>query len=223
MTSDEFTNLFWSQYISLEKEFTTTLQYVALDENNETAYSQAYSKLLLEIGSEVDVAFKEYCRAIDSAFKSSYKTIGRYKESIINNKPDFITQKVSLINSDRILQPWVEWSTLPDAPWWWTAYNKVKHSRISTVEIDGVKQEAFKFATQKYTLLALAGLYQILVLFFNKISADEGSSIQTPMPGSRLFKLSGGAWDQMPFYGDYAFFIDDGSGNLMYTTSSIYY
>lgn len=223
MNIDEFTNLFWSQYISLEKEFAETLHYVALDVNNETVYSHAYSKLMLEIGSEVDVVFKEYCKAIDPVFKPSYKTIGRYKESIIKNKPDFIMQEVSLINYDRIIQPWAEWNILPDAPWWWTAYNKVKHSRISTVEIDGVKQEGFKFATQKYTLLALAGLYQIMVFFYNKLATDAGKQIITPMPGSRLFKLSGGVWDSVPFYGDSAFVVDEGSGHLIWTTSSIHY
>ncbi len=39
MTCEEFTNIYWSQYISLEKEFTTTLHYLALDINNELAYS----------------------------------------------------------------------------------------------------------------------------------------------------------------------------------------
>ena len=222
MKSDEFTNLFWSQYISLEKEFTETLLYVALDVNNETAYSQAYSKLMLEIGSEIDVVFKEYCKEIDPAFKSSYRTIGRYKESIIKNIPDFITQEVSLINYNRIIQPWLEWSTLPEAPWWWTAYNKVKHSRISIVEIDGVKQEGFKFATQKYSLLALAGLYQIMVYLYYKIAVDEGKGIMTPMPGSRLFKLSGGIWDAINFYGDSAFYVND-DGCLIWEVSEIHY
>ena len=222
MKTDEFTKLFWSQYISLEKEFNETLHYVALDVNNETVYSQAYAKLMLEIGSEVDVVFKEYCRTIDPEFKSSYKTIGRYKESITNNRPDFITQEVLIINYDRNLEPWAEWDLI-DAPWWWTAYNKVKHSRINVVEIEGVKQEGFKFATQKYTLLALAGLYQIMIFFFNKLSTDEGQSIKTPMPGSRLFMLSGGVWDDMVFYGDNALWIDERSEHLIWTTSSFHY
>ena len=222
MTSDEFINLFWSQYISLEKEFAETLHYLELDVNNENAYSQAYSKLMLEIGSEVDIVFKEYCRAIDPSFKSSYKTIGRYKESISNNNAVFISQQVYLINYSRTLSPWVEWTTLPDAPWWWTAYNKVKHSRISMVEIDGVKQEGFKFANQKYTLLALAGLYQIMVYFFHKIATDEGNTIVTPMPGSRFFRLRGGIWDQIDFYGDSAFYIND-EDHLIWETSTIHY
>ena len=221
MTCDEFTTIYWTQYLSLEKEFAATLQYLTLDVNNENAYSQAYSKLMLEIGSEIDVVFKEYCKLIDSDFKGTYKTIGRYKNSIKNNNPDFITQEVMIINHDRTLSPWIEWNTLPDSPWWWTAYNKVKHSRTSVVEIDGLKQKAYKFANQKYTLLALAGLYQIMVNLYQRLASDEEKRIVTPMPGSRVFKMTGGQWDHINFYGDSAFYID--KGNLFWETSTIHY
>lgn len=90
------------------------------------------------------------------------------------------------------------------------------------VEIDGVKQEGFKFANQKYTLLALAGLYQIMVYFFHKIATDEGNTIVTPMPGSRFFRLRGGIWDQIDFYGDSAFYIND-EDHLIWETSTIHY
>lgn len=221
MTCEQFTNIYWSQYISIEKEFAATLHYLALDIKNESAYSQAYSKLMLEIGSEVDVVFKEYCKLIDSSFKGAYKTIGRYKESVKNNNPDFITQQVSIINYDRTLYPWIEWNTLPDAPWWWTAYNKVKHNRTSVVEIDGIKQEGYKFANQRYTLLALAGLYQIMVNFYQRLADGEGKQIITPMPGSRIFKMIGGVWDSISFYGDSAFYINN--GNLIWESSTIHY
>ena len=106
-------------------------------------------------------------------------------------------------------------------PWWWTAYNKVKHNRTSLVEIDGKKQEGYKFANQKYTMLALAGLYQIMVYLYQKLATDEGKKIVTPMPGSRLFKLIGGVWDSISFYGDSAFYIND--GDLIWETSTIHY
>ena len=220
MTCDDFTNLFWSQYISLEKELSATLHYLALDVNNEESYSQAYSKLMLEIGSEIDVVFKEYCRKIDPGFKSSYKTIGRYKESISNHNSAFISQEVRIFNHDRVLQPWIEWNYM-DAPCWWTAYNKVKHSRTSVVEIDGKQQEGFKFANQKYTFLALAGLYQIMVSFYYMIAKDQNEKIVTPLPGSRIFKLFGGIWDSVSFYGDSALYLDN--GNLIWATGTIHY
>ena len=92
---------------------------------------------MLEIGSEIDVVFKEYCKTIDSSFSNAYKTIGRYKESIHRNNIDFFTSEVSILNSNDKLYPWNDWNTL-DAPIWWTAYNKIKHNRTSVVEINGV-------------------------------------------------------------------------------------
>ena len=64
MTCEEFINMYWSQYILLEKEFVSTLHFLTLDSSNESAFSQAYSKLILELGSEIDVVFKQYCNKI---------------------------------------------------------------------------------------------------------------------------------------------------------------
>lgn len=224
MTSEEFIKTYWSQYISLEKEFLATLHYLTLDVKNEDAYSQAYAKLMLEIGSEVDVVFKEYCKLIDANFKNSYKTIGRYKECVTQCNPIFIQQEVTVRNDYPTVQPWIEWKTPDalDAPCWWTVYNKVKHNRTSIVKINGIEQEGIKFANQKYILLALAGLYQIMVYIYQKIASDEGRRIVTPMPGSRMFELIGGIWDSIHFYGDNAFYINE-EGHLMWETSPIHY
>ena len=124
--------------------------------------------------------------------------------------------------SNQTLQPWIEWTT-EEAPFWWTAYNKVKHNRTSIVEIDNSKQEGFKFANQKYTLLALAGLYQIMVYFYYKVSTDEGKWVVTPMPGSRLFELTQGMWAAIDFYGENAFRIVPETGHLEWVTSSVHY
>ena len=39
MTENEFINLYWKQYIMLEKEFRNTVNYVALDYINFETYS----------------------------------------------------------------------------------------------------------------------------------------------------------------------------------------
>lgn len=221
MTTEDFTNMYWSQYILLEKEFSKTLFYLALDNSNDDSYSQAYAKLMLEIGSEVDVVFKEYCRTIDSGFKPNFSRIGRYKDCIHNCNPDFIIQEVSVINHNRSLFPWQEWNTRSDAPRWWTAYNKVKHQRTSIVKINNKKQEAYKFANQKYTLLALAGLYQIMIYFYYYLAEKEGKKVMTPLPGSRLFNLCGNGWDNVEFYMDSAVYLEGGS--LYWETGTIHY
>ena len=224
MTSDQFINIYWSQYISIEKEFTTSVQYLSIDEINNESYSQAYSKLMLQIGSEIDVVFKEYCQVIDNNFKKSYKSIDRYRNCVLACEPAFVTQEIEIKNYGRIIKPWFDWSIRPDkAPFWWTAYNAVKHNRTGIEEIDGERLEGYKFANQKYTLLALGGLYQIMVYYYHKIATNESKWVVTPMPGSRLFELTGGIWADIVFYGDSAFHIDPNTGHLLWKTSSIHY
>lgn len=221
MTCKEFIKVYWVHYLSLEKEFLATVDYLAIDKMNELSYSHAYAKLILEIGSELDVVFKEFCRATDPNFKSSFKTIGRYQSSINSTHPEYFAQEVQMLNSDILIQPWIEWNAPDHSPSWWTVYNKVKHSRTSRVEIDGIKLDAFKFANQKYTQLALAGLYQLLVYFYYWLAKESGESIVTPMPGSRLFELIGGVWDEVQFYGESAFYLE--RGHLIWATSQVYY
>lgn len=222
MTCDEFIFIYWNQYISLEKEFTKTFHYIALDNTNYSAYSQAYAKLMLEIGSEVDVIFKEYCKQIDTSFKTKYSKITRYKDSINTHNQDFISQTVIVENFNLTVQPWIEWNSL-DAPYWWTAYNKIKHNRTSMVEIDNKKDIGYKFATQKYTLLGLSGLYQLMLYLYYKLASDEHQVILTPMPSSRLFKLVGGDWDKVSFYGEIALVYDSKTQSLNWVNSKLHY
>ena len=84
LNCDQFTDIYWAHYISLEKEFASTLRFVSIDPSNDNTFSEAYSKLLLEIGSEVDVVLKEYSKMLQATF------IG-----------DKIDQYRSLIQSDR--------------------------------------------------------------------------------------------------------------------------
>lgn len=159
---------------------------------NWETFSDVYLKLLLQIGSELDIAFKEYCGSLDSDFVG--KTIGIYRECIQRNK----------------------------APCWWTTYNKAKHERYSVAEIDGIQKHGFQFANQKYTIEALAGLFQILIYFYYDIAWEEEKKVVTPIPGSKLFTLVGGAWDSVDFFTDCAFYIDE-RGYLIYEYSQFPY
>lgn len=219
MSCEEFISAYWSQYILLEKEFISTLHYLSLDSENENAFSQAYAKLILELGSEIDVVLKQYCKNIDKSFKGT--DMGEYKDCIQCNS-DFIKQQVEEKITHRILNPWIEWSTSSKrALCWWKVYNKVKHNRTELTEIDNVKKSSYKFANQKYTLLALAGLYQILVYTYYPLAIGENKKILTPMPGSRLFKLKGGMWDSIDFWDELAFYVED--GNICIESSSVHY
>jgi len=58
--------------------------------------------------------------------------------------------------------------------------------------------------------------------YYQKLASDEAKKIVTPMPGSRIFTLSGGMWDSIHFYGDCALYNNE-KGWLTWTTSDIQY
>ena len=206
MTTEEYMSNYWNQYILIEKEFRETIQYVALCEENKNVFSDAYLKILLQIGSEIDIVFKQYCTSLDSSFNGD--KIGHYKNCIQNNKEEFIFQAIKIYVNGDIVKPWTGWQIM-QAPFWWTAYNKIKHNRYSICEIDAIQKQGYKFANQEYTLEALAGLFQILIYYYYDLVLVEGKKVMTPVPGSRLFRLTGENWDIVDFYTDYAFYIND--------------
>lgn len=218
LTTNKFCDLYWTHYISLEKEFTNTLQYVSLDPDNYNTFSEAYIKLILEIGSEIDIVAKMYCKMLDENF--SGERITDYQICICRHINDFYNQTVELTGKELILKPWENWGLTPRiSPYWWSVYNKVKHERFSSGIINEIYKEYYKFANLKNTLFALAGLYQCLIYIYYKLAINENDNILVPLPGSRLFKMSNGMWEDIEFYSDYALYIDD-NGNLIYRYSN---
>lgn len=226
LSCDKFIDIYWAHYISLEKEFASTLHFVPIDSINNNTFSEAYSKLILGIGSEVDVVLKEYCKTLQPSFHGD--TIDHYRTLINVSEPDFCTQDVLVLINGTKVKPWLAWSnSIIEAgqtisnPYWWKVYNKVKHKRTEIGTIALETKEYYKFATQNYTLLALAGLYQILIYIYYELATAEGKQAVTPLPGSRLFELTGQTWDANQFYRDIAVYVENGvlvmeSGNIHY-------
>lgn len=222
ITCDEFSRLYWAHYISLERELFQTTTYVDISTENYATYSEAYLKLLLEIGSEVDVAQKMYCSLLDASF--SGESIDKYRTCIQANKGTFFTQETSVNEGLILLKPWENRDASGNiiSPFWWTAYNKCKHERTIVGTIDGVTKEYYKFANLKYTLDALAGLYQTLLYAYKLLASQEGKRIEIPLPGSRLFKLTGTDWDNIQVMDDIAVYFDNGE-LFIEKSGSIYY
>ena len=200
MTENEFVNLYWKQYIMLEKEFRKTVKYVALDSINFETYSDAYVKLLIQIGSEVDIVSKALCKEINTA--SNAHNISQYQPEIISKFPDFYDVIVRSEVTD--LKPWDSWRQQL-SPFWWGKYNAVKHNRND--KEDGVK-ENYKYANLQNTINALAGLYQMEMYLYSVILHKP--SVETPLPGSRLFTLDKCGWETMHFGTDSLTYGKDG-------------
>ena len=60
---------YWQHFLALEADFAATSRYVEFAQQNFATFSIEYAKLLLAIGSEVDVLCKIICEKIDSAAK----------------------------------------------------------------------------------------------------------------------------------------------------------
>lgn len=221
MTSQDLINSYWTHYIMLEKEFSATMHYVRLDTDNYKSYSDAYAKLLLQVGSEVDVVAKEACKLINPSFNG--ELMDKYRQ-VLSGDADFSSTNVILINYGITLNPWNELETqFVNTPGiiWWKAYNKVKHDRMNPVTINGLTKEGYKFATLENVLNSLGGLYLLLLHSYYLLLKNEGKTIAVPLPGSRLFKLDGPPWNDVVFAFDTRFYFDN--GDLVLETSNIPY
>lgn len=226
MNKQDYIYLYWKNYISIEKEFTQTLNYVSLAEENYDTYSSAYIKILLQLGSEIDIVAKSYCQYHDEEFKGD--KMSDYRSEIIRRKTDFSTTAVKILQSRTIfsVKPWELWGIVKEdnteeTPNWWKAYNKVKHDRYGSGCINNVEQNYYKFANLKYTLYSLSALYQLLIYFYFDLAEED--RIKVPLPGSRMFVLSGGKWDDIIFYQDSAFYIDPSNGHFYMQSGSFAY
>lgn len=226
MNIHDFLNLYWKNYISIEKEFVQTLNYVSMDIENYNTFSSAYIKILLQIGSEIDVIAKSFCESHNKSLE--FKNINDYRSEIMKRESDFSNVKVKILQSKDALfiRPWEAWGVIDGDgktknPNWWTVYNKVKHNRNEIGDIDGVKKEYYRFANLNYILHSLAGLFQLLIYYYYDLAQKE--RIKVPLPGSRMFALVGYKWDDIVFYQDMAFYIDTSSGHLKWAVGEFIY
>jgi hypothetical protein len=67
------------------------------------------------------------------------------------------------------LTPWDEWGKPSGVPFWWTAYNKIKHNRDSE----------YHRAALKNVLNSVAGLF-VMVLYLYRDKARNGQLLPSP-------------------------------------------
>ena len=215
LTKEVFEMRYWKNYLMLEKEFCKTAAYVSVNPKNSKTFSATYLKLLLEIGSEVDVVAKLLCSLLDVSKKC--ENISDYQKCINKNISGFclVTVKTVGVSSDYgMIYPWNKFNI--KSPEWWKSYNAVKHNRYMKTETEDI----YELSNLDNTINALAGLFQLeLHVFSFLLNGDE--VVKIPLPGSRIFELCGEQWDNITFYRDQAFYIKD--GDLFYETGLFEY
>lgn len=205
---------YYMEYALLEKEFCDTLPYLTLDICNKRAFSHAYVKILLQVGSLIDNVMKLFCRLLlqDIKIKTKYEknlNINAYKKYIGEyclepTEPKFYEQKIFIKISETYITPWENWNK-GSSPVWWDIYNKLKHNRFEKIVIENTKKRkmrcySYKCANQEYTVLALGGLYQTIVYTYfqlqKKNNEKETPKILTSIfaQKSKLFNMKGNFW-----------------------------
>jgi hypothetical protein len=157
---------YWRHFLALEADFAATARYVEFSQNNFQTFSIEYAKLLLAIGSEVDVLCKVICEKIDSAAKR--RNIEDYRNCIMAHC-QIATEEVLIRRYNLTFKPWESWMHGRNPPWW-TSYNNVKHQR----------DIRFHEANLENCLNAISGLF-VIVLYCHKAAKSSSSLYPCPL------------------------------------------
>jgi hypothetical protein len=119
------TYAYWQHFLALEADFAATSRYVEFSKQNFKTYSIEYAKLLLAVGSEVDVLCKVICEKLDPAAKRA--NIDNYRDCITAHCM-IAPEEVFIRRFGLTFKPWDAWAHGKN-PDWWGDYNDVKHHR----------------------------------------------------------------------------------------------
>jgi len=156
---------YWQHFLALEADYAATSRYVEFSQQNFRTFSIEYAKLLLAIGSEVDVLCKIICEKIDGAAKRD--NIDDYRVCLTAHS-QIATEKVLIRRYDLACKPWEAWEHAKN-PSWWRSYNKVKHQRDTY----------FDEANLETCTNAIAGLF-VAVIYCHK--AEKSAETLEPYP-----------------------------------------
>ena len=177
MNYDNFINKYWKYYLTLENKFIETINYVELDELNFETFSNNYAMLLQAIGSEINNTFKELCVYENDENKG----IKDFSKFIKDSFPELASLEIIVIGYDITFSPFESWrnGNFNNSPKWWSAYNKIKHSRIAS----------YNEASLKNVLYALGALMLIEIITIKAISIKNVDVPDAPVIPSSLFSI----------------------------------
>ena len=196
MNANEFIKNYWLYYVELEKQVWATQRFVAFDTKNNATFSMEYIELLQVICSEKDVVGKAIAQHFNAdIILDSKSNINKWGYEVQNALHDLDRKRV-IFYAEYELTPWKKWKyvlneknrpildkrTNAETPFWWTAYNKVKHQRTS---IGLGERPNYMRANLKAVTNALAALFILEWQMLNTCFAASTTDIEK----SRLFRL----------------------------------
>lgn len=181
------TPVHWNYFLALEDDIDRLSRYIELTSANFSTYSLELARILFSAASEIDVVAKQLCKTINA--DSHADGIVRYREEIVARYPQITEARVSLPKHGLSLNPWEQWAE-NKSPYWWKAYNNVKHHRHTD----------FSEANLKNGLNATAALF-VLLLFFYSEQAQQGQL----RPDPKLFRAGAPFEVDSLFYAPHTF------------------
>jgi len=154
----------WNYFLALEKDLENLSRYVEFCQLNFKCHSLEMVRILLAAASEVDVIAKQLCQKLNPG--SMADNIHQYRNEIKTVYPKLPNFKITIPRFGLNLTPWSDWNQNSGVPFWWTAYNKVKHHRDTD----------FDRANLKNVLNAVSGLF-VITLYFYKEKAENAELI----------------------------------------------
>lgn len=118
----------WNYFLALERDFLRSTEFVEPNNSNFPSFSNWYAKLLLLVGSEVDVVAKQICAGCPNGQSAS--NICDYRKVMTTTFPGMHDVEIEVPRYSLALKPWISWGANPPTiPQWWKDYNSVKHER----------------------------------------------------------------------------------------------
>jgi hypothetical protein len=118
---------YWDYYRSIEDDLIQASRYVEFCKQNYKCYSIHFARIITTAGSELDMAFKELCGAIDK--RSDAGKINQYRSVIRKRFPSIHESRRYVRGYGLIIQPFSSWATGKTPDWWRLGFNKLKHER----------------------------------------------------------------------------------------------
>lgn len=185
-----FVKNYWSYYLRLESKFLETLNYVEFDKDNFSTFSFEYLNLLLSVCSEIDVVGKVIAYEKNPSLKEKpniYEWWDVIKDEFVSDGTN-ITEKEVLFFRKQNLTPWKGFypdkSSKEETPFWWKAYNDVKHNRSK--KLDKTDLTNYKAANLENVANAFAGLYILEHSFIKSITDVKDLEL---IHRSKLFEI----------------------------------
>lgn len=157
----------WSYVLTLVEDFERLGRYVEISAENYDTYSTECTRLLLASCSEIEVVLK----------LATNQGRNRYlKDCLVPLQGDadlLRSSEIILSRSGLIIPPWREWLDCKVAPFWWSAYNDVKHDRSNN----------FWQASLKNCLYAICGLHVATLIYLRRKGIGA-------VPAPRLLRIN---------------------------------